>query len=293
MKYDVMFIGPASKDENIDYTGKKVVEYGGAAFFGEFSARAAGGNVFVALKMNAEDKEILNAYELDEDHLTILNSTRTTNMRNTYFTADRERRLTECICQADPVLIEEIPDVDCAIYHVAGLLYGDFPNELLKELTAKGKVSADMQAFLRHSEDGKAVFHDWTGKTDYMKYLSYLKVDTAEAEILTGTDDRRKAAQMLYDLGAKEVFISNSEEMLVFDGTDYFTCPVKARNLSGRTGRGDTVFGAYLTRRNKGDSIPEALLFATAAVSMKMEQPGPLRTDVDGVREYIDEFYKD
>ena len=40
-----------------------------------------------------------------------------------------------------------------------------------------------------------------------------------------------------------------------------------------------------------GASIPDALLYATALVSLKMETPGPFRgTDAD-VRAYIDEFY--
>ncbi len=64
--------------------------------------------------------------------------------------------------------------------------------------------------------------------------------------------------------------------MLVYDGTDYYTCPVKARNLSGRTGRGDTTFGSYLAKRMMGVSIRMRSAFATAAVSLKMETPGPL-----------------
>ena len=91
------------------------------------------------------------------------------------------------------------------------------------------------------------------------------------------SDDRRAAAKQLYEWGAKEILISHNSEMLVYDGKDYYTCPVKARNLSGRTGRGDTTFGAYLAKRMMGVSIPDALLFATAAVSLKMESPGPLQ----------------
>lgn len=79
--------------------------------------------------------------------------------------------------------------------------------------------------------------------------------------------------------------------MLVYDGKDYYTCPVKARNLSGRTGRGDTTFGAYLAKRMMGVSIPDALLFATAAVSLKMESPGPLQGPEQAVLDYIKEFY--
>ena len=58
--------------------------------------------------------------------------------------------------------------------------------------------------------------------------------------------------------------------MLAYNGTDLFTCPVKARNLSGRTGRGDTTFAAYLAMRMTGAAMKEALLYATACVSLKI-----------------------
>ena len=40
-----------------------------------------------------------------------------------------------------------------------------------------------------------------------------------------------------------------------------------------------------------GVSIPDALLFATAAVSLKMETPGPLQGHEQAVLDYIQEFY--
>lgn len=40
-----------------------------------------------------------------------------------------------------------------------------------------------------------------------------------------------------------------------------------------------------------GVSIPDALLFATAAVSLKMESPGPLQGPEQAVLDYIKEFY--
>ena len=92
---------------------------------------------------------------------------------------------------------------------------------------------------------------------------------------------------MLYEWGAKEIMVSHNSEMLVYDGAEYYTCPVKARNLSGRTGRGDTTFGAYLAKRMTGASIADALLFATAAVSRKMESPGPITGTEADVYDYI------
>ena len=85
--------------------------------------------------------------------------------------------------------------------------------------------------------------------------------------------------------------VSHNTEMLVFDGRDVYRCPVKARNLSGRTGRGDTTFAGYLTERLH-KSVPEALLFATALVSLKMETPGPFSGTREDVDAYIKEFYR-
>lgn len=291
MTYDLMLIGPATRDVNIDYTGQEVHEIGGAVYFCAYAAKAAGANVYASVKINAEDRDILDAFEFDADHIALLPSPHTTLMRNTYFTADRERRRAECLAQSAPITPDQIPDVDCGLYHLAGLLYGDFPNELIEALSKKGKVSADIQGFLRHNESGTMNFHDWAYKKDYLHYFDFLKTDAAEAEILTGTDDRRAAAKMLYDWGAKEILISHNSEMLVFDGETYYTCPVKARNLSGRTGRGDTTFGAYLAKRMTGADIAVALEFATAAVSLKMETPGPLRGGEADVQAYINEFY--
>ena len=95
---------------------------------------------------------------------------------------------------------------------------------------------------------------------------------------------------MLYDWGAKEILISHNSEMLVYDGSDYYTCPVKARNLSGRTGRGDTTFAGYITERQHA-SVEESLRYCTALVSLKMETPGPFRGTREDVLEYMKAFY--
>ncbi|MDO4490912.1 MAG: PfkB family carbohydrate kinase [Lachnospiraceae bacterium] len=289
-KYDVMIIGPATRDVNIDFTGKEVHETGGAVFFCAHAAAITGARVISAVAIHPEDQDILDSFPETADTV-LIPSGKTTLMRNTYFTADRERRKSECLAQSDPISPSVIPEADCKLYHLAGLLYGDFPNELILELSKKGKVTADIQGFLRHNENGTMNFHDWSQKLEYLKYFDILKTDAAEAEILTGTDDRREAAKIMIGWGVKEVLISHNSEMLVYDGSEFYTCPVKARNLSGRTGRGDTTFGAYISERITGKSIPEALQFATAAVSYKMEQPGPISGNRASVEEYIKEFY--
>ena len=291
--YDLMIIGPATRDLNIDYTGAEDRSIGGAVTFCTPAARSANPSVFAAVKIAPADTDIIEAFRMEPEDIALLPSEKTTLMRNEYFTADRERRNSSCPAQSDPIRPGEVPDVPCKLYHLAGLLYGDFPNELIEYLHGKGMVSADAQGFLRHNEGGTMRFHDWSDKLKYLPYMDFLKTDAAEAEILTGTTDRVAAAKQLYAWGAKEIVISHNTEMLAHDGKEICTCPVKARNLSGRTGRGDTTFGSYLAMRMAGADMKDALLYATACVSLKMETPGIFTGTKADVEAYIAEFYKE
>ena len=95
----------------------------------------------------------------------------------------------------------------------------------------------------------------------------------------------------LVENGAKEIVITHNTEVLAFDGKTLCTCPIKARNLSGRSGRGDTTFAAYITERLNAP-IEDALLWATATVSAKMEHRGPYRGTRSDIQAYIDQFYR-
>lgn len=294
MKYDVLTIGHISLDFNIDYLDNQIIEIGGAVIYSSAAAYALGHKVGAVTKLAAEDKERLEALVIPKEDVFFVESKKSTSIRNKYFTADKERRACTCISQADSFEIEDIPNVDADIYHFAGLIYGDFDGKLIKELSKKGKIAVDVQATLRHqdaSDGGRMYFEDWADKKELLPYVDFLKTDAAEAEILTGTSDRKKAAKMLYDWGAKEICITHNTEVLAYDGVNYYTCPIKARNLSGRSGRGDTTFASYITERLHND-IATSLLWATATVSLKMEKPGALQVKRDAIQEYINEFYK-
>ena len=290
-KYDLMILGPAVRDENIDYTGAVDRSVGGAVTFCTPAARAANPSVFAGVKVAPEDADIMEAFRMPKEDLTLIPAKKTMRMRNEYFTADRERREATCLAHSDALLPEEVPNVEFRLAHLAGVVCGDFPNELIDFLKARGKVSADAQGLLRHVENGKLIFHDWKEKREYLPKLDFLKTDAAEAEILTGMTDRVQAAKQLHDWGAKEILISHNSEMLVYDGKRIYTCPVRARSLAGRTGRGDTTFGSYLAMRMAGASIRESLLYATACVSLKMETPGAFAGTRADVEKYIDTFY--
>jgi len=284
-------MGHISKDENI-FQGKTVNETGGAVVYSSCSSYAIGYNIGILTKLSFRDKKHLEIFSIPKENIIAFDSKNTTSIRNIYHSADRERRTCIALSVADPFTIDDIPDnIDSRIYHFAGLISGEFDSEMIKFLHDRGKIALDVQGFLRTvGKNKEMVFKDWQEKMEYLPYIDYLKTDAAEAEIMTGTNDRKKAAEMLFKWGAKEIMITHNKEVLIYNGKKHYICPLKPRNLSGRTGRGDTCFSAYITERlNKG--IEEALLFAAALVSLKMESPGPFRGTRDDVEDYIKKFY--
>ena len=290
-KYDVLVIGPVSLDHNIDYLGNERKELGGAVVASGFAAARSGNKTALFTKCNSKDADLQERFAPSGADLYWAESKATCSIRNQYFTADKEKRACTSMGVCDTFRFEELPDIDTEIYHFAGLVYGDFDGELFAEASKHGKVAVDVQCLLRHVEEDKTMaFHDWADKKKYLPYIDFLKTDAAEAEILTGLTDRAEAAKLLYSWGAKEIMITHNTEVLIYDGKEIYTCPIKARNLSGRTGRGDTTFAGYITERLHAD-IPQALQYCTALVSLKMETPGPFMGTREDVLDYIREFY--
>ena len=290
--YDVLVIGPVSLDHNIDYQGNERREVGGAVVASGFAAAGSGNRTAVFTTLKPADADVEERFRDSGADVYWSPSAATCSIRNQYFTADKEKRACTSMGVCDPFRFEELPDVEADIYHFAGLVYGDFDGALFTEAAKHGKVAVDVQCLLRHVEaDRTMAFHDWAEKREYLPVIDYLKTDAAEAEILTGLTDRAEAAKLLHSWGAKEVLITHNTEVLAYDGREIHTCPIKSRNLSGRTGRGDTTFAGYITERRRA-GVAEALLYCTALVSLKMETPGPFQGSRRDVEDYIRLFFK-
>lgn len=293
--YESIIIGHISLDNNIDCQGNGAFVCGGAVLYSSACAHALGHRVAAVTKLAKKDYSRLEEFTIDPKDVYAVECENSTTMKNVYLTPDKERRNTKCLSFGDAFTLSDIPtNISGDIYHFAGLIYGDFPNEMIKKCAERGKVALDVQACLRRGDktSGEMFFEDWESKYEMLPYIDFLKTDAAEAEIMTGTDDRHVAAKKLYEWGAKEVVITHNTEVLAYNGGEIYTCPIRARNLSGRTGRGDTTFAAYMTERLNSD-IKTALLYSAAAVSLKMETPGPLKAERKDVDNYIKEFYGD
>ncbi len=153
-KYDTLIIGHVSIDEII-YDGEVTKMYGGAVVYSGYSAMAGGNKTGILTKTSEQISDMEGIFNVPRNDLYTVNSSKATSIRNNYLSADRERRICTALSVADPYKIEDVPDVDSEIYHLAGLIAGDYEGEIIKALSQRGKVAVDVQGFLRKNINGE------------------------------------------------------------------------------------------------------------------------------------------
>jgi sugar/nucleoside kinase (ribokinase family) len=188
-----------------------------------------------------------------------------------------DNRAQNVLQQADPFTVEQLKDVDAGVFHLGPLLAGDIPLELVRFLSSKGRVSLDVQGYLRKVTHKKVYPVTWSEKHEALQHVDILKADEAELRVLTGIENVQYGAKMVADRGVKEVVITNgSLGSFIYSEGEFYKIPAYApENIIDATGCGDTYMAGYLYMRAKGADIQRAGEFAAAMASLKMESPGP------------------
>jgi sugar/nucleoside kinase (ribokinase family) len=280
---DLVLVGAISKDENI-YANRKERSIGGAVTYGAFSAKRSGSHVGVITKLAQDDYHLLDQFCDEQIPVWVLPSKRTTSIRNVYHSSDKECRTCTCLAATDAFFPENLPPLSTKIIHAAALIKGEIPLQTIQAMTRIAEVGMDIQGFLRVSRDTKMVFEKSDEVEQALKWVTYLKADATEAKILTAQTDLVEAALAMAAMGPKEVVISHNNELVLACEDNIYRVPLTPSKIDGRTGRGDTLFGSYLARRTQGDEPYQALRFAAALVSLKLESPGPFRGTMADVR---------
>jgi len=169
--------------------------------------------------------------------------------------------------------------VQARIYHLGPLLAHDMSTGLIRFLSKRGKVSLDVQGFLRKVDGQQVVPIDWADKLEALPHISMLKANEHEMEVLTGQTDPRTGARMLADWGVEEVIITlgSKGSILYHEGTFYDIPAYVPHTVADATGCGDTYMAGYLSQRIQGASLQQAGEFAAAMASLKMESPGAFK----------------
>ena len=234
------------------------------------------------------EMEVVDELISDGIEVQVIPSRKSVYFENKYG-EDMNNRTQRVLAKADPFTIDNLKDIDADIYHLGTLLADDFDLDVIKALANKGIVSVDVQGYLRKVV-GEAVVHvDYDKKREAMPYISILKANEKEMEVLTGTSDPYEAAHILADWGCKEVLLTLGDKgSLIYTGGEFYEIPaLAASELVDATGCGDTYMAGYLYKRGQGASYQEAGIFAAAMCTIKLQNKGPFSGSVQDVEELI------
>ena len=291
-KYDITFIGHMVYDEIIPFGGVARVAPGSAVLCGAMVAARVGKKVAVVTKMAQKDESILQPMKDLGIDTFLIPSEETSYNRVLHESENVDERTMTLIKSAGLISIDDVPALDSTCVHLAGISDTEFDMALMKGLKARNypSLSVDMQSFVRHINPvtKNHEFSDVADKKEIVAMMDKVKLDIVEARLLTGTDDLEKAAIIVESWGCPEVMITHSEGVLArVNGKTYYE-KFSNSNVTGRTGRGDTTFAAYLSHR-LDHGVAESLKFAAALVSIKMETPGPFSGTLEDVNKRLKE----
>jgi sugar/nucleoside kinase (ribokinase family) len=272
---DILMIGHFARDWLV-VDGRTEVASGGAVYYGSVALRHLGVRVAVVTRLHPDDSIWLEEMKCEGVQVWASAAAETSGIANYYQSADMERRICKPLGFAGPFGPVEIPDVTARIYAVVPIMAGEVDLALLQSLARRGPVALDVQGFVRVREGDDLVFRPWPEMAAGLARVTYLKVDRAEAELLTGQTDLEVAARRLAELGPREVVVTQSSGVTVLAEGRVYRAPFTPRSLNGRTGRGDTCFATYLGKRLSA-SPEEAARLAGAVSTLKQENPGPWR----------------
>jgi sugar/nucleoside kinase (ribokinase family) len=289
MHYDLCCIGHITLDKIV--TGKATVHmHGGTSFY--FSHAMARMDIRYLLVTALAQTE-MNAVKALQDkgiEVACWPSQHTVYFENSY-SHNQDHRTQRVLQQADPFTVEQFNEVKASVFHLGPLLANDISMEVIKALAAKGKLSLDVQGFLRRVENQDVHAIDWNNKKQTLPFIHFLKANGQEMEVLTGCTDVRGGAKILSDWGVKEVIITlgSGGSVIYSDGSFYLIPAYRPAHITDATGCGDTYMAGYLYQRLKGASIQQAGEFAAAMATLKIETSGPFtgtEKDVYAVLKY-------
>lgn len=289
MPFDIAFVGHYTKDTIVYPHLTRTVD-GGAFNYGANVAVRMGLNVAVVTRLARQDWHVVE----DLERLGVTAFARTTPastlLRLTYPTANLDDRTIELTSSAGPFTVEEVKDLQAKAFAVGASLRGEVPTEVVEVLAAKGGILAlDVQGFLRIVLDGILVSDGWPGKEEILRRVTVLKTDAVEAMLITGESDRYAAARRLAAYGPREVLLTHGGGVLVYHDGVFDEAPFAPEEVRGRSGRGDTCTSAYVSRRL---TVPpaEAVRWAAAVTSLKLEAEGPFRREIAEVQALYDQL---
>lgn len=285
--FDICCIGHITSDRIVT-PGSEVHMPGGTAYYFSHAVRNMGLRYLLVTALADADKPYVHSLEQLGIEVVSLPSRHTVCFENIY-SQNQDHRIQKVSRQADPFMPEYFSEVHASVFHLGTLLADDMPPQLITALASRAEVSLDVQGMLRTVVNGRVEPVDWAGKTQLLPFISYLKANEEEAEVLTGSTDPYKSARLLAKEGVREVILTlGSKGSLVYSNGVFHTIPAyPPASVVDATGCGDTYMAGYLAQRKRGAGIPDAGRFAAAMATIKIQSSGPFSAPVAEAEKWV------
>lgn len=249
---------------------------GGTSFYFSKAVHQMPVDYHLITALAKEEKRFIEEMKNDGISITDYEIPYTIHFENSY-PENRDYREQRVLQQAIPFTKEQLLSVKAGCYHLGPLMAGDIPPEHIPALAQFGKVSLDVQGYLRSLQGQKVIPVDWSTKKEVLPHVHFLKANEAEMEKLTGLTDVDEAAMLLNSWGVKEVIITlGSRGSVIYTDNRFFRIPAyQPQAVVDATGCGDTYMAGYLFKRLQHVSPDEAGRFAAAMASMKISASAP------------------
>ncbi|HUX21522.1 MAG TPA: hypothetical protein VMW69_09800 [Spirochaetia bacterium] len=273
---ELIIVGDLSKDRTV-IDGVSETGVGGGVYFAGFAARPAGIDLAVVTKVAAGDSNLLNELRKAGIRVAEAATPQTTTMTDIFESAAGFVRRSEVDAVASPFEPSEIPFKGPSLFYLTPMMRGIVSQPLIEELACRGDIALDIQGFLRQL-DGRALeYRLWPEARQLLGLVRYLKTDRREAELLTGLVDRdRIISSILDDYGVVELLMTDDRGVIATDGDSFAEADFDEYDIRCRSGRGDTCFAAFLSRRLH-NGIEASLAYAAEITNRKLKSPGPYR----------------
>lgn len=286
---DICCIGHITKDKIVT-PNRTVYMAGGTSFYFSYAINQLPKDVTFSLvtAMDPTEKEPVEKM-LKAGIDVSMNASRNTVFFENIYGENQNERKQRVLAKADPFTIQQLEHVDAKVFHLGSLLADDFPTEVVEYLSHKGRVSIDVQGYLREVRDEKVYPIDWKEKLKVLKHTYYLKVNETEMETITGLKEAHEAVKLIHAWGVTEVIITlGSEGSLVYVDDKFYEIPAyPPHEVVDATGCGDTYSAGYLYKRLQGATPTEAGKFAAAMCTIKLEHNGPFNRSIEDVEKII------
>ena len=288
--YDIVCIGNYTKDTIVSPAGTTYVD-GGAVNYSAHAAACLGVKVAVVTHLASEDDRVVEKFTLSGIDCQPKYTPVSTCMRLEYPTTNPDIRTLSVTGTADPITACEVEDLQTRSAVIGSSLRGEVGLDVVQALHGKGiLVAADVQGYVRVLHEHELTYEPWGEMAETLSHLDVLKADAVEAEYLTGESDIYEAAKAFAAMGPKEIVLTHKEGVLVYADGEFFDRAFYPQNMSGRSGRGDTCLGTYVSMRLT-KSPADASIWAAAVTSLKMENQGPFNRTLAEVEALIHSKY--